>query len=99
MERLIDLLKDGKSRSLEMLAEELGISIEHLKRDLEYLERAGVIKRVELNVGGGSCSGCSGCDGGSGCKGCMPDGGFQNMGSMWEIVSLNNTGGNTNNND
>ncbi|MBQ7606240.1 MAG: ferrous iron transport protein A [Firmicutes bacterium] len=34
---------------------------------------------------GHSCSGCSGCSGGTACSGCMPEGGFKNMGAMWEV--------------
>ena len=86
MERLIELLKDGHARSLEMLAMELGTSVEDIKRQLEYLENIHVIRRIPLNVGG-SCTGCSGCSGGSGaqCKGCLPEGGFQNRGEMWAV--------------
>ncbi|MBO7485599.1 MAG: Lrp/AsnC family transcriptional regulator [Spirochaetaceae bacterium] len=39
----------------------------------------------------GSCTSCSGCShGGAGgakaCTACMPEGGFKNMGIMWEVV-------------
>ncbi len=31
---------------------------------------------------------CSGCGtGGKACAGCMPEGGFQHMGVMWEVVN------------
>ena len=105
MEELIELLKDGKTRSLEMIAAELGVSIEHVKRNIEFLERAGIIRKVDLNVASGNCAGCSGCsanakaggetDGDSDgdsvktCPGCMPEGGFKNMGSMWEVKEGN----------
>ena len=83
----MELLKDGKSRSLEMIAEELGLSIEQVQRYILYLEKMNMIEKVELGGAGASCSGCSGCNSdGKTCSGCMPEGGFQNMGSMWEVV-------------
>jgi len=90
MEELIELLKDGKSRTLEMLATELNTSVESVKRDIDFLERAGIIKRIVFSgthSAGASCNGCTGCGTGSKtCAGCMPEGGFQNMGVMWEVV-------------
>ena len=67
MEELIGLLKDGRSRTLEMLAIELDTSVEKVERDIEFL------------------SGCG--TGGKACAGCMPEGGFQHMGVMWEVVN------------
>ena len=93
MKELIELLTDGKSRTMEMLAEELGKSTDLIKRDVEFLEKAGVIKRVVFTdtcSPGHSCDGCTGCGtggaGGKACASCMPEGGFKNMGVMWEIV-------------
>ncbi|MCR5687959.1 MAG: DeoR family transcriptional regulator [Lachnospiraceae bacterium] len=83
MEELIRLLKDGRSRTLEMLAAELNTSVENVKRDLVFLERTGVIRRVDF--AGHSCSDCSGCASGGNCSACMPEGGFKNMGTMWEV--------------
>lgn len=91
MERLLELLKDGRARSLELIAIELDTSKEDIKRQLEFLENIGAIHRVSLNISG--CSGCSGCsksnfndnEAGPACKGCIPEGGFQNMGEMWEV--------------
>ena len=65
-----------------MLAMELGTTIEDVKRRIEYLERMNIIRRVSLNAP--NC-GCNGCEGGK-CAGCMPEGGFRNMGEMWEVV-------------
>ena len=90
MEELIELLSDGRSRSIEMLAMELDTSVEKVKRDLEFLEQNGVIRRITFagTCGTGhSCNGCSGCGtGNQACAACMPEGGFQNMGVMWEVV-------------
>lgn len=89
MEELIKLLKDGRSRTFEMLAMDLGTSIEKVKRDIEFLENMGVIKRIEFKETcsqGHSCDGCTGCGtGNKACVSCMPEGGFQNMGTMWEV--------------
>ena len=90
MERLLELLRDGHARTLELLAMELDTDVEDVKRQIEYLENMGVIKRVALKPKGcEQCSGCSGKghpEGGNTCKGCLPDGGFKNMGEMWEVV-------------
>ncbi|MBR6308862.1 MAG: DeoR family transcriptional regulator [Lachnospiraceae bacterium] len=90
MEELIKLLNDGKSRTIEMLAIELNTSTDKVKRDIEFLERTGVVKRIVFSgthTSGTSCNGCTGCGtGGKTCAGCMPEGGFQNMGVMWEVV-------------
>ena len=88
MEALLDLLKDGTSRSVEQLAAELHTGSEDVLRRMELLERAGLIRRV-LHRGTG-CGACTGCGGkpkkGAPCAGCLPDGGFANMGEMWEVV-------------
>ncbi len=93
MEELLNLLRDGHSRSIEMLAEELNTSTDDINRRIEFLERAGMIRRV-LNIkndcskgcSGGHCPGCKAHAGSSPCKGCLPEGGFKNMGEMWEVI-------------
>ena len=81
MEELLELLKDGKTRTLEQLCEELDLSVSDLNRSLEFLEMNGFIRRVEK----GSCCGhCSSHE--KSCSGCMPEGGFKNMGTMWEVL-------------
>jgi biotin operon repressor len=87
MKKLLHLLQDGRSRSVEMIAEELDISTDQVKRDLEYLERMGVIKRTGYSAAKEhDCSSCGGCSDGGNCKSCAPEGGFKNMGTMWEVV-------------
>ncbi|MBQ7166754.1 MAG: Lrp/AsnC family transcriptional regulator [Treponema sp.] len=101
MEKLLSLLKDGRSRPLEMIASDLGTSVEDVRRKIEFLERSGIIRRLPSaggahggSCGAASCSGCSGChhaesassSGQSSCGGCMPEGGFRNMGTVWEVV-------------
>ena len=102
MEKLLSLLKDGRSRPVELIASELGTSVADVRRKIEFLERAGAIRRIPSVSGGhgGGCTGCSGCSGcsagcssghsgtaqGTACSGCMPEGGFKNMGAMWEVI-------------
>ncbi len=64
MRKLLGLLKDGKARSLEMLAAKLDTSVEDIKRKLDFLERMGAVRRVSLNAA--KCGSCGGCSGGSG---------------------------------
>jgi len=87
MEKLLDLLKDGHARTLEMLASELDTDIDDIKRKLEYLEKIGVIRKsFNPSCGAGKCSECAMHSGSAPCKGCLPDGGFKNMGEMWEVI-------------
>ena len=87
MEELLKLLQDGHARTIQMLAKQLGTDTKDVLRQIEYLEHIGVIRRVLCDQV--SCSGCTGCGssaGGNACKGCLPDGGFKNMGQMWEVT-------------
>ena len=96
MQRLLNLLKDGRSRPLESIAVELGTSPEDVRRKIEFLEKSGVIRRVSQGTAAasGACAGCSGCQHGKAshgsgqahCTGCMPEGGFKNMGTVWEVI-------------
>ena len=98
MNRLIELLGDGHARTIRMLADELNTTESDVMRQIDYLEHIRVIRKV-IGDGapgngcasgcGGSCgASCKGCTSGGGnmCKSCMPDGGFKNMGQMWELV-------------
>ena len=61
MNELLELLKDGNSRTVDILAAELGTTPDDISRQLEYLERIGVIRKVSFSqqkTCGGSCSGC-----------------------------------------
>ena len=96
MEELLALLRDGHSRSIEMLAAELNTSTDDIIRRIEFLESVGIIRRV-LNIKNNcsgcnpkTCSSCPGCTAKKGkqssmCKSCLPEGGFKNMGEMWEV--------------
>ncbi len=88
MEELLELLKDGHARTIELLAAELDTDTDDIRRRIEYLENIGVIKRsFAPSCGSGKCSECALHSGPAPCKGCLPEGGFKNMGEMWEVVS------------
>ncbi|MCR4793007.1 MAG: hypothetical protein K5871_09655 [Lachnospiraceae bacterium] len=102
MNKLIELLGDGHARTIGMLAGELETTEADVLRQIDYLEHVGIIRKVigdnAANVSctsgcGGECGGpcpgsCNGCPSGGGnmCHSCLPDGGFKNMGQMWELV-------------
>ena len=100
MNELLNLLKDGHARTTLMLAQELHTTPADIRRKLEFLENAGIIKRISFTTascGGGSCSSCTGSspntgndpnrkNGEGGCTGCIPGTELMNMGEMWEVV-------------
>ena len=64
MNELLNLLKDGHARTTLMLASELHTTQADIRRKLEFLENAGIIKRISFTAascGGGNCSSCTGC--------------------------------------
>ncbi|MBR6198746.1 MAG: DeoR family transcriptional regulator [Spirochaetales bacterium] len=66
MQELLDLLKDGQTRTIEMIAEELNTTAEDVRRKLEYLENVGILTNVCSLVDSrcsGGCAGCHGCGG------------------------------------
>lgn len=87
MEELLNLLTDGRSRTIEMLANELGTTNEDILRKIDFLEQSKIIRRVATSYSK-KCSGCShgGNCGSQACAACMPKGGFKNMGVMWEVI-------------
>ncbi|MCR5701885.1 MAG: hypothetical protein K6G76_07070 [Lachnospiraceae bacterium] len=88
MKRLLELLNDGNSRTLEMLADELGTTTDDVIRQMEYLECIGAIRKVVKPFEKKNpCASCSGCESGSAaCKGCIPQNAAVNMGQMWEVL-------------
>ena len=88
MDDLLRLLKDGHARTIPMLAKELHTSTADVSRKIEYPVNMGLIRKVDFGPKKcGSCGGsCSSENGQKTCKSCMPEGGFQNMGQMWEVV-------------
>ena len=87
MEQLLQILSDGRSRTIEMLANELGTTNDDILRKIDFLEQSKIIRRVATSYSK-KCAGCS--HGGScntkACAACMPKGGFKNMGVMWEVI-------------
>ena len=89
MQRLLGLLTDGNSRTIEQLAGELGTTVSDISRRLEYLEHMGVIRKVsflQTAKCGGSCGGCKSGECAAACKGCIPGNAQMNMGDIWEVV-------------
>lgn len=63
---ILNALKEGRTYSLQELADSLNTDVEVVKVQMDYLESNGYIKRVELHTNGGSkCGGCTGCSHGS----------------------------------
>ena len=93
-------VETGGAKFSWMLASELHTTPADIRRKLEFLENAGIIKRISFTAascGGGSCSSCTGCSpnagndpggrkGKSSCSGCIPGAELMNMGEMWEVV-------------
>ena len=48
MNELLNLLKDGHARTTLMLASELHTTQADIRRKLEFLENAGIIKRISF---------------------------------------------------
>ncbi len=91
MQKLLELLKDGKCRTVQMLASELKTSVEDVKRRMEYLENMGIIRKVPMTSDqkcSGDCTGCKECygQGRAPCKGCIPENADRNMGNLWEVI-------------
>jgi hypothetical protein len=77
MEELLNLLTDGRSRTIEMLAGELGTTTDDILRKIDFLERSNIIRRVATSypqdetlltagkkptpVCSGHCTSCAGC--------------------------------------
>lgn len=75
MTKLLELLAEGRAYSVEDLADALDATPQDVKRQMEYLERTGYLRRV--------------CACGHDCKGCSAHcGGLAgNMPVMWEIAT------------
>lgn len=77
MTRLLELMKDGRAWSIEALAEKLDTTEEDVRRQMDYLERLGFLRRV--GGCGHNCKGCSAhCGAGIGLSG-MP--------VFWEVAN------------
>lgn len=76
MTTLLARLKGGNARSVELLAEELNTSPDDIKRQMEYLERMGYLRKVIAC--GQDCTGCAGNCGSAGSLSGAP--------VFWEII-------------
>ncbi|WP_034465497.1 FeoC-like transcriptional regulator [Butyrivibrio proteoclasticus] len=79
MKDLLALLSDGHARTEKLLAIELHTTVEDVKRQIEYLEHMGIVRKVDMSA-------CSGKSCGGDCNKCAPKDGFKNMGAMYEVV-------------
>ena len=81
MTGLLRLLKEGRAWSVEELAGRLETSQEDIRRQVEYLEHTGFLRRLD-SMGRGA----AGC--GSACgSGCTRGLGMSGMPVMWEVIS------------
>lgn len=76
MTELLELMRDGRAWSVEDLARRLNATPEQVRRQMEFLERMGYLRRV------------TGC--GHDCKGCSAhcgSGGLSGMPVFWEVIN------------
>lgn len=62
LNEILDQFKKGKTFSLQEIADSFNSDVQTVKAQMDYLERQGYIKKVELYTGCASgCSSCAGC--------------------------------------
>lgn len=76
MVKLLELMADGQARSVEELANQMNTGVEDIYRQIEFLERAGYLKRV--NTCGQNCRGCT--------ANCCGTERFSGMPVFWEVL-------------
>lgn len=77
MKELLDLMRDGRAWSVEDLARRLDTTPDQVKRQMEFLEQTGYLRRV--GGCGHDCKGCSAhCGAGAGLAGTPV---------FWELVN------------
>jgi len=59
--QLLEILKNGKSCTLQELAELTNNDIENIKMEIEYLENNGYIKKKTINQCKNNCFKCNNC--------------------------------------
>ncbi len=63
LSEILNLIKNGKSCTIQQLAEHLEASPEEVQRSIEYLEYLGYIQKISVESGCcNSCKNCHGCD-------------------------------------
>ncbi len=81
MTGLLRLLKEGRAWSVEELAGRLETSQEDIRRQVEYLEHTGFLRRLDSM---GRCAAGRGSACGSGCTRGL---GMSGMPVMWEVIA------------
>lgn len=62
LNEILDQFKKAKTFSLQELAYSLNSDVPSVKAQMDYLERQGYIRKVELHTGCSvGCSSCAGC--------------------------------------
>lgn len=85
--KLLAILDEGRAYSQQELAECLGVPPGSVAAQMEYLERLGLLRRINNSCGWGSgCKSCgSNCDAGCHSSGVTPL-------AMWELVPVQKEG-------
>ncbi len=78
--KLIHLLSEGKTYSLQELSRKLGISKETLRGYIDYLSEKNLLSQPDFEKEENACAGnCAGC------KGCAGRKTFKNAPTLWEF--------------
>lgn len=81
--KLIHLLSEGKTYSLQEMSRKLGVSKETLRGYIDYLSEKDLLSQVNFEKEENACAGnCVGC---KGCKVCGEKEAFENLPILWEI--------------
>ncbi|WP_304508900.1 FeoC-like transcriptional regulator [Anaerotignum sp.] len=66
LNEILDQFKKGRTFSFQELADSLNTDVQTVKAQIDYLERQGYIKKVEVYTScAGGCSSCAGCNQGT----------------------------------
>lgn len=81
--KLIRLLSEGKTYSVQELSRKLGVSIETLRGYIDYLSEKDLLSQVDFEQEENACTGnCAAC---KGCKGLREKRTLKNMPTLWEF--------------
>lgn len=83
--KLLLLLKENKTYTLEQLAKEMNVSIETAQSFLEFLTLKKIISQVDYqNIDREYLENCSNC---KGCHGCLKFQEHENLPVIWQVKS------------
>ncbi len=78
--KLIHLLSEGKTYSMQEMSRKLGVSKETLRGYIDYLSEKDLFSQPDFEKEENACTG--NCDG---CKGCGGRKTFKNVPTLWEF--------------